>query len=66
MEGALRLWREIVRGLQAAGYSAVVPEYLKLSKALSQSRMIELLKGVSEAEHWTQPRRLALESLDPF
>lgn len=68
-EGALRLWREIVRGLQAAGYANVVPEYLKLSRALSQVKMTELLQGVPEAEHWTELRQLALEalkSLDPL
>ncbi|HLJ27597.1 MAG TPA: hypothetical protein VKY85_12875 [Candidatus Angelobacter sp.] len=68
-EGALRLWREIARGLQAAGYAKVVPEYLKLSRALSQTRMTELLQGAPEAQHWTELRKLALEalqSLDPL
>ena len=68
-EGALRLWTEIVRGLQAAGYSKVVPEYLKLSRVLSQVRMTELLQGQAEAEHWGEIRKLAaeaLESLNPL
>ena len=68
-EGALRLWTEIVRGLQAAGYSKVVPEYLKLSRVLSQVRMTELLRGQPEAEHWSEIRKLAaeaLESLNPL
>src|SRR5215510_2469622 len=68
-EGALRLWAEIVRGLQAAGYSKVVPEYLKLSRVLSQVRMTELLQGQPEAEHWSEIRKLAaeaLESLNPL
>lgn len=30
-EGALQLWREIVRGLRAADYVQAVPEYLKLA-----------------------------------
>lgn len=68
-EGALRLWTEIVRGLQAAGYSRVVPEYLKLSRVLAQVRMTELLQGQAEAGHWSELRRLAaeaLESLNPL
>ena len=62
-EGALRLWREIVNGLQAAGYDRVVPEYLKLSQALAQVKMTELLKGQPEAAHWAEIRRLAVEAL---
>jgi len=62
-DGALRLWTEIARGLEAAGYSKVVPEYLKLSRALSQVRRTELLQGVPEAEHWKKIRNLAGEAL---
>ena len=69
IEGALRLWSEIVHGLQATGYSTVVPQYLKLSRVLSQARMTELLQGQPEAGHWSEIRRLAaeaLKSLDPL
>src|SRR5579871_1006151 len=69
MDGALRLWREIVRGLEAAGYASVVPEYLKLSGSLSHVRMTELLQGEPEAEHWMELRNLAmqaLKNLDPL
>ena len=62
-DGALRLWAEIARGLEAAGYSKVVPEYLKLSRALSQVRRTELLQCVPEAEHWKKIRNLAGEAL---
>src|SRR5947207_3774370 len=62
-DGALRLWTEIARGLEAAGYSKVVPEYLKLSRALSQVRRTELIQGVPEAEHWKKIRNLAGEAL---
>ena len=63
-EGALRLWTEIVRGLQAAGYAKAVPEYLKLSRVLSQIRMTELLHGQPEAEYWNEIRRLAAEAFN--
>jgi hypothetical protein len=62
-EGALQLWREIVRGLRAADYVQSVPEYLKLSRVLSQVRVTELLQGKAEAEHWTELRKLAAEAL---
>ena len=69
MEGALRLWTEIARGLRAAGYDKVVPEYLRLSRMLAQTRMTEMLHGKREAEHWEQLRMLgteALQSLGPL
>ena len=62
-DGALHLWRGIVRSLQMAGYAKVVPEYLKLSRLLSQTRMAELLKGQPDAEHWNELRALAGEAL---
>ena len=69
VEGALRLWTEIVKGLRAAGYSQVVPEYLKLSRMLSQARLTELVTGQPEAPYWGELRMLgceALESLGPL
>jgi hypothetical protein len=63
-DGALRLWSEIVRGLRSAGYKQAVPEYLKLSRMLSQTRMTELVKGQPESAQWTQLRELAREALE--
>ncbi len=62
-EGALRLWREIVNGLQNAGYERVLPEYLKLSRVLSQAHLTELLQGRPEAPPWSEIRSLASQAL---
>lgn len=65
-DGALQLWREIVRGLRAADYAQAVPQYLKLSQALRQLRTTELLGGHPEPAYWAEIRDLAREALQSF
>lgn len=64
-EGAARLWEEIVRGLRQAGYDQVGPEYLKLSRVLTQARTSELLQGqTSDEAAWRKIRQAAAEAWD--
>jgi hypothetical protein len=68
-DGALQLWREIVRGLRAADYARAVPQYLKLSQTLRQLRTTELLGGHPEPAYCAEIRQLArevLQSLGPL
>ncbi len=62
-EGAARLWEEIVRGLRQAGYDQVGPEYLKLSRVLTEARTSELLQGQgSDGDAWRRIRQAASEA----
>ena len=63
LDGAIQLWRGIVGGFAAAGYSTVLPEYLRLSQMLSQTRMTGMLRGSPETQDWQELRRLGTEAL---
>lgn len=59
VEGAIQLWTGLAKGFEAAGYEKVVPEYLRLSRLLSQMRVLELIKGQGDPAQWTTLRGLA-------
>jgi len=63
-DGAVKLWTMIVGGLRQAGYANTVPEYLRLSRMLAQTRMTELVKGKQgNADQWNELRQLGSEAV---
>ena len=63
-EGALELWSSIVVALRQAGYAAAGPEYLRLSRVLTQQYSAHLLAGGASAARWGEIRRVGAEAVE--
>ncbi|MEM9037562.1 MAG: hypothetical protein AAGA99_21305 [Actinomycetota bacterium] len=69
VQDAAQLWRAIVAQLEAGGFAAAGPEYLKLSEILRRAHARELLDGTPDDPAWIELQaigRQAVEQLGPL